>query len=145
MEDIKDVWLGPMPADSIYLKPFRLHYTQNGSEKTWDLLKVHDSVCIILYNVTRKKLLFVKQFRPAVLMGMISSTVNTDKKTASSIEQKQVIDLNTFQAKEAITVELCSGLVDKPVGIRQIAAEEVLEECGYKVPEERLEEIMTYR
>lgn len=44
-----------------------MYYVQNGKEKNWDLLKVHDSVSIIILNKTRNKLVFVKQFRPGEL------------------------------------------------------------------------------
>lgn len=63
MEDVSDVYLTPLP-DSPYVRPFRMHYTQNGRCKNWDLLEVHDSVAIIIFNVTRKVMVFVKQFRP---------------------------------------------------------------------------------
>lgn len=66
MEDLEQVYLSPLP-DSPYVKPFRLNYTQNGKKKTWDLLEVHDSVAIIVFNVTRRVLVFVKQFRPGKL------------------------------------------------------------------------------
>lgn len=65
MEDLKDVYISPLP-DSPYVKPFRFNYTQNGKEKTWDLLEVHDSVAIVVFNVTRKVMVFVKQFRPGI-------------------------------------------------------------------------------
>lgn len=146
MEDIRDVWLGPLPEDSIYLKPYRLHYTQNGRQKNWDLLKAHDSVSIIIYNVEREKLIFVRQFRPAVLFGILTpSSTPKEIATNSAKEQKNVIDMSTVSVKNAITLELCAGLVDKPVSLRQVAMEEVLEECGYKVPVDSLEEIITYR
>lgn len=64
MEQITEIRFGPLPADSPYVKPFRMHYVQNGKEKNWDLLKVHDSVSIIILNKTRNNLVFVKQFRP---------------------------------------------------------------------------------
>lgn len=67
MENITNIWYGELPSDSPYVKPFRMHYVQNGNEKDWDLLKVHDSVSIILYNKTTNKLIFVKQFRPGKL------------------------------------------------------------------------------
>lgn len=63
MEDIKDVRLTPLP-DSPYVKPLRFIYTQNGKEKNWDLLSVHESVAIVIFNVTRRVLVLVKQFRP---------------------------------------------------------------------------------
>lgn len=64
MEEISKIWLGKLPPDSPYVKPFRLFYVQNGVEKNWDLMKVHDSVSIILFNKPRNRLIFVKQFRP---------------------------------------------------------------------------------
>ncbi|KOB64255.1 UDP-glucose pyrophosphatase [Operophtera brumata] len=63
MEDVKDVFISPLP-DSPYVKPFRLNYTQNGKRKNWDLLEVHDSVAVVVFNITRRKVIFVKQFRP---------------------------------------------------------------------------------
>lgn len=55
------------------------------------------------------------------------------------------IDLEKYPASLAITLELCAGIVDKSKSLREIAQEEVLEECGYNVPLERIEQIMTYR
>lgn len=153
MEKISKIWLGKLPPDSLYVKPFRLFYVQNGVEKNWDLLKVHDSVSIILFNKTRNRLIFVKQFRPgkkvfhslefdstltllsAVYHGVVSSA-------GDSVEQ---IDLEKYPPKIGVTVELCAGIVDKDLSLVEIAREEVLEECGYDVPVERIEEIMTYR
>lgn len=63
MEDLKNVYISPLP-DSPYVKPFRFNYTQNGKEKTWDLLEVHDSVAIVVFNISRRVMVFVKQFRP---------------------------------------------------------------------------------
>lgn len=64
MEQVTNIRYGPLPKESPYVKPFRMYYEQNGVEKNWDLMKVHDSVSIIIYNSTRQKLVFVKQFRP---------------------------------------------------------------------------------
>lgn len=75
MEKISKIWLGALPPDSPYVKPFRLFYVQNGVEKNWDLLKVHDSVSIILFNKTNNRLIFVKQFRP----GKISIFLEVQK------------------------------------------------------------------
>lgn len=55
------------------------------------------------------------------------------------------LDLEKYPAKLGITIELCAGIVDKSKPLNEIAREEVLEECGYNVPVERLEEVMTYR
>ncbi|KAA0186719.1 hypothetical protein HAZT_HAZT007852 [Hyalella azteca] len=44
-----------------------------------------------------------------------------------------------------ITLEMCAGIADKNVDLRQVAKEEVLEECGYEVKLEDLEEVISYR
>lgn len=64
MDQVTAIRYEPLPPDSPYVKPFRMYYVQNGKEKNWDLLKVHDSVSIIILNKTRNTLVFVKQFRP---------------------------------------------------------------------------------
>lgn len=35
MDKITNVRVGVLPADSPYMKPFRLHFSQNGREKNW--------------------------------------------------------------------------------------------------------------
>lgn len=67
MDKITEFHYAPLPADSPYVKPFRMYYVQNGKEKSWDLLKVHDSVAIIIFNKTKNTLVLVRQFRPGNL------------------------------------------------------------------------------
>lgn len=55
------------------------------------------------------------------------------------------VDLQKFPPKIGVTLELCAGIVDKNKSWREIAREEVLEECGYDVAVERIEEVLTYR
>lgn len=64
MEHLSDVRYGPLPEDSPYVKPLRVYFNQNGKERIWDIIKIPDSVSIVIFNVTRKVLVFVKQFRP---------------------------------------------------------------------------------
>ena len=42
-------------------------------------------------------------------------------------------------------MELCAGILDKKKPVEEIAAEEVLEECGYKIPAGDLEKINVSR
>ncbi|XP_065366198.1 uridine diphosphate glucose pyrophosphatase NUDT14-like [Calliphora vicina] len=135
MDKITKIWVGPLPKDSPYVKPFRFYYVQNGQEKNWDLMKVHDSVSIILFNTSRQKLIFVKQFRPAVFHGIVT----TDGGDISNV------DLAKYPPSLGVTMELCAGIVDKDKSWQEIAREEILEECGYDVPVERVQEVMTYR
>ncbi|GJQ85808.1 hypothetical protein Trydic_g20364 [Trypoxylus dichotomus] len=111
-----------------------MYYTQNGKEKSWDLLAIHDSVSIIIYNVTRNVLVLVKQFRPAVYLGSIPEC-----------DRKESIDTGKYPADLGITLELCAGIVDKDLSLEEIAAEEVLEECGYQIESSSLERVSSYR
>ncbi|XP_013170537.1 PREDICTED: uridine diphosphate glucose pyrophosphatase-like [Papilio xuthus] len=134
MEDLKNVYISPLP-DSPYVKPFRFNYTQNGKEKTWDLLEVHDSVAIVVFNVSRKVMVFVKQFRPAIYYNCISPE---DRK-------KTTIDTTKYPASLGLALEMCAGIIDKNKTVEEIAKEEVLEECGYDVPLSKLHRITSYR
>lgn len=100
--------------DSRYIQIKRMTYTENGTQKQWDIVSSHDSVSILLYNTSSQTIVIVKQFRPAVFL----------------------------RNNDGYMYELCAGLVDKAnKTIEQIAAEEVYEECGYKVDSARLQMI----
>ena len=92
--------------DSKYIQVKQMSYIENGIHKTWDIASSHDSVSILIYNKDNDSIIIVKQFRPAVFL----------------------------KNNDGYMYELCAGLVDKTnKSIEQIAKEEVLEECGYKV------------
>jgi len=99
-----------------YIVPALARYSQDGVKRDWEIVKAHDSVAILLYHTGRKAFVLVKQFRPAVY-----------PKDGSGM-----------------TVELCAGLVDKPFSLTQIAKEEIVEECGYDVPEEQIEKVTSF-
>ncbi|XP_059897187.1 uridine diphosphate glucose pyrophosphatase NUDT14 [Gadus macrocephalus] len=67
MEEINNIEVVPC-TNSNYLKPFRLHYNQNGTRKSWDFMRTHDSVSVLIFNTTSHCFVLVKQFRPAVYM-----------------------------------------------------------------------------
>jgi UDP-sugar diphosphatase len=81
-------------------------YSQDGKEKSWEIVDASDSVAILLYHETKKSFVMVRQFRPAIY-------ANGDP--------------------SGITLELCAGIVDKDLSLAQIAVEEIAEECGYAV------------
>lgn len=103
--------------DSQYVKPKRIFYTECGTEKSWDIVDSHDSVSVLLYHKERESFLVVKQFRPAVYL----------------------------KNHDGYTYELCAGIVDKEgKSLAQIASEEILEECGYKVAPCALRPVTTF-
>ncbi|KAL3874811.1 hypothetical protein ACJMK2_037774 [Sinanodonta woodiana] len=137
MENISNVFITDC-KESHYLKPLRIHYTQNGKQKMWDVMKVHNSVAILVYNISRDVLVFVKQFRPAVYYCSV-------QKEESQDDANQTIDTSKFPASHGITYELCAGIIDKDMSFQETAQAEVLEECGYKVPLEKFQRITSFR
>ena len=113
--EIKDFRLEPL------IKPRFIYtslakYTQNGDKRSWEILKAHDSVAILIYDKDLDSFILVKQFRPAVYVN-------------NSI---------------GMSLELCAGIVDKDISLIQIAQEEVIEECGYAVPLENITKITSF-
>lgn len=103
--------------NSSYIAPKRMIYTENGKQKSWDIIKSHNSVSILLYHQDLESFIIVRQFRPAVFA----------------------------QNGDGYSYELCAGLVDKKdKDIQTIASEEILEECGYQVQPECLEKIGSF-
>ncbi|XP_067894606.1 uridine diphosphate glucose pyrophosphatase NUDT14 isoform X2 [Heterodontus francisci] len=146
METLSEVEVGPC-RDSQYLRPLRVHYTQNGTRKHWDFMKTHDSVSILIFNSTRESFILVKQFRPAVYMcecvrrGILPADITT---ADCSPQSRMAAEL--LPASAGVTYELCAGIVDKPgLSLQEIAQEEILEECGYNVSVENLQKITSYR
>ena len=110
---IKEFKLQPL-TDPKFIESAFVTYTQNGIKKSWEVVKAHDSVAILIYHKEHHSFVLVKQFRPAVYMG---------------------------GKQDGMTVELCAGIVDKNLTLAQIAMEEIEEECGYAVPLESIERV----
>ncbi|KPU72847.1 uncharacterized protein Dana_GF27776 [Drosophila ananassae] len=134
---IERIWFEPMPRDSPWVKPVRLKYIENEKEKYTDLIKTKDGVMVVLFNITRKKLIVVRQFRGAVYQGIYTS--------GKDAAPKGEADLEKFPPEIGITLELCGGAVDKDMSLVEIAREEVLEECGYDVHPDSIQLVFYYR
>ncbi len=107
-------------SGSNFIELKRMHYNEEGVEKSWDIIKSLDSVAVLLYEKESDCFVIVKQFRPAIY--------------ARRFHFKHEID--------GYTHELCAGLVDKAnKSLEEIACEEALEECGYKISPKNLETI----
>ncbi|MBA1433006.1 MAG: NUDIX domain-containing protein [Epsilonproteobacteria bacterium] len=100
-----------------FIKPIEINYTQNGSKKRWEAVLSHDSVAILLYHKNKNAFVLVKQLRATVL---------------------------NKNPGNGYMYELCAGIVDKKCSLVQIAKEEILEECGYDVPLDKIEKISSF-
>lgn len=112
---IENVRIHPC-EESLYVKPKRIRYVQDGQEKIWDMVEVHDSVAVILYHTQQNAFIVVRQFRPPVHL----------------------------KNGDGFTYELCAGIVDKEKTLVEIAQEEILEECGFDVPLDRIEKVTSF-
>ncbi|XP_011496306.1 PREDICTED: uridine diphosphate glucose pyrophosphatase-like [Ceratosolen solmsi marchali] len=134
MLNLTDVRIIPLPRDSKWLRPLQMIYVQDNMQKKWDLALSGDSVSIIIFNISRRKLIFVKQFRPAAFFACLPNR-----------EKTKEIDLAKYPPMLGLTIELCSGVVDKDKPLVNIAQDEVQEECGYQAPTSAFQKILTYR
>ena len=62
-----------------------------------------------------------------------------------NIHQGSIVKTDEHDIKKGYSLELCAGIVDKNDNIEKIAKDEVLEECGYDVPESSLRKIFSFR
>ena len=102
--------------DSRFVRPALVRYRQSGVEKSWEVIRAHDSVAVLIYDREEKAFVLVKQFRPAVYL----------------------------QNGDGYTYELCAGIVDKDLPLARIAVEEIAEETGYEVAEEGIEKVTSF-
>lgn len=116
MQDIEGFEEAPL-TDPQFVLPIRIDYRQNGVQKTWEAVKSHDSVAVLLYHSEKDAFLLVKQFRPPVYLN---------------------------NKEHGLTYELCAGILDKDVGPLQTAKEEIDEECGFDVPLEKIEKVTSF-
>lgn len=112
---IKIIKIEPL-VEPKYVKARKVFFERDGVKRDWEVVETHDSIAVLLYHKTKKAFVLVKQFRPAVY----------------------------FRNNDGMTVELCAGLVDKDKSLEQITKEEILEECGYDVPLEKIEKITSF-
>ena len=116
MNNIKDIKITKVvnpKVDNIYT----LTYTENGRKKSKEVSKgALNIVKILLYHKEKNAFVLIRQFRPLVYIN---------------------------NPQFANRYELCGGREDKQgLSSLEIAKEEVLEECGYKV--DTLEHITTF-
>ncbi|MCF6330320.1 MAG: NUDIX domain-containing protein [Sulfurimonas sp.] len=100
-----------------FIKPIKINYTHKGQKKIWEAVINHDSVSILLYHKEKDAFVIVKQLRiPVLYMNKTNGEMH----------------------------ELCAGLVDKDKPIKQIAKEEVFEECGYDVALKNIQKVSSF-
>ena len=107
---IKDIEIKEL-GESKYIRPFSIHFVQDGIKRKWDCIKAHDSVSCLLYHTERDAFLFVKQFRQSLWYYQKQNGINSDEL--------------------GISYEFCAGLCDKGLDEKRTMIEEIFEETGY--------------
>lgn len=113
--NVKIVGVKPLEKGQ-FIKPLRIEYIQKEIKKSWEIIKAHDSVAILLYHKSKNAFVLVKQFRAGLF----------------------------YNQNIAYSYELCAGIVDKDKPLYQIAAEEILEETGYRVDIKNIKNITSF-
>jgi len=109
---IENFKLHPL-KEANFVKTALATYTQNGIEKSWEIVESHDSVAILIYHTEKKSFVLVEQFRAPLY----------------------------HNNGNGMSVELCAGILDKDISVEKIAQEEVEEECGFAVSLDSIERI----
>jgi len=102
----------------VFVKTKAIVFEREGVQSLWEMIKSHDSVHVLVNNIDRNELILVKQVRIPVL-------ANGDA--------------------TGICLEACAGIVDKDIPLKEIAREEILEEIGYDVPVNLIQEVSSYK
>ncbi|XP_014646075.1 PREDICTED: uridine diphosphate glucose pyrophosphatase isoform X2 [Ceratotherium simum simum] len=107
-------------------------------------MKTHDSVTILLFNSSRRSLVLVKQFRPAVYVGEVERHFPG---SLTAMDQDRPRELQAaLPGSAGVTYELCAGLVDQPgLSLEEVACKEAWEECGYQLAPSDLRRVTTYK
>jgi UDP-sugar diphosphatase len=104
-------------SNTKFIHPVKVTFNQNGKDKTWEAVRSHNSVAILLYHEEKNAFLLVKQFRAPVYLN---------------------------DSSKMYTYELCAGLVDKDKSLLEIAKEEIDEECGYDVEINKIQKVTSF-
>ena len=123
-------------GESKFIRTASLLFELDGRQRRWDVARSHASVSIVIFHRERKSALLVRQFRPAVWAAALAEA-------REEAEGKQ--DIPPPPPLEAgLTFELCAGILDKVATPEETAAEEVAEECGFRVDPRDLRKIACY-
>lgn len=79
----------------------------------------------------------------AVYMRMNRELNKQEGEDKSTIIQDSTSQPFKAAINDAVTYELCAGIVDKNIPLKSVMKEEVLEECGYNVPESHFRKVFS--
>jgi UDP-sugar diphosphatase len=126
------------PSTSRWLTLHRAHFEIAHEEgkppkgKDWDCVDTRDAVGVLCYHEDKDAFVLIRQFRPPVFRGARNRAARDGKP----------LDLSS---ECGMTFELIAGLhMDHTVPGNEVAAAELLEEAGFRVPPSRFRKIATH-
>lgn len=123
-------------GESRFVRTASLLFELDGRPRRWDCARSHPSVSCVIWHRERRSALVVRQFRPPVWAAALAEAQEEEI-------GKQDVPLPPLEA--GLTFELCAGILDKSaLSPEQTAAEEVVEECGFRVEPSQLRKIASY-
>jgi len=133
-----------------FVRPYSIRFKLGDKERRWELLRVHDSVAVMIFNKEIDKLVFVRQFRPAVFVQNYSLKHGINLETVVNNElqipgKSKSLPVTDGEERLGLTMELCAGIVDKKASTTEIAVAEVYEETGYSVKKEDLIKLKSFK
>uniref|UniRef100_A0A8D1V953 Uridine diphosphate glucose pyrophosphatase NUDT14 n=1 Tax=Sus scrofa TaxID=9823 RepID=A0A8D1V953_PIG len=102
------------------------------------------SVTLLMFNASRRSLVLVKQFRPAVYAGAVERLFPGSLVAADQDRPRELPA--ALPGSAGVTFELCAGLVDQPgLSLEEVACKEAWEECGYRLAPSDLRRVASYK
>ena len=126
-------------GESRFIRTASLLFELDGRPRRWDCARSHPSVSCVLWHRGRRGALVVRQFRPAVWAAALAEAQEAE---AGGNGEEEVVPPPPLEA--GLTFVLCAGILDKEASLEETAAEEVAEECGFRVDPSDLRRIATY-
>ncbi|GAB6021103.1 hypothetical protein CHUAL_003736 [Chamberlinius hualienensis] len=117
------------------IKVHRLCYKQNGIAKMWDTVSSTKTISILVFNITKKVFVFVRQFNPITYYNALP-------KEAKMVNK---VDVNQYPVCQGWSLDVITRLVDKNMPLTDLAKEELLEKYGYDVPVSAFHKVISYK
>ena len=125
-------------GESKFIRTASLLFELDGRPRRWDCARSHPSVSCVIWHRERTSALVVRQFRPPVWAAALAEA--QEEQAGKGAE-----DVPPPPLEAGLTFELCAGILDKDgASLEQTAAEEVAEECGFRVDPSDLRKIASY-
>jgi len=121
-------------GESKFVRTASLLFDLDGRQRRWDIARSHPSVSVIIWHRGLQSALVVRQFRPAVWAAALAEA---EERNGGKVAAPPPLGAG-------LTCELAAGILDKDKSEKETAAEEVAEECGFRVSPVELRKVASY-